>query len=170
MRRGATFLLVAVVAAVLAVGTAGVPAVQSTAPGRSQLEKSLAELINQTRAERGLRTLRRSPALERAAASHARAMARLGFFAHESANGTSPFERIRRHYRGSSVGETLLWRSPDVTPEEALALWLQSPPHRRVLLGSAFRVVGLAAVHVEGAPGDFNGLDVTIVVADFGAP
>lgn len=97
-------------------------------------------------------------------------MARLGFFAHESANGTSPFERIRRHYRGSSVGETLLWRSPDVTPEEALALWLQSPPHRRVLLGSAFRVVGLAAVHVEGAPGDFNGLDVTIVVADFGAP
>ena len=50
-------------------------------------------------------------------------------------------------------------------------MWLKSPPHRRVLLGSAYRVVGLAAVHVEGAPeATSTGLDVTIVVADFGAP
>jgi uncharacterized protein YkwD len=55
-------------------------------------------------------------------------MARLGFFAHESADGTTPGARIRRAYDGSQVGETLLWASPDVTPEQALQLWLQPSP------------------------------------------
>ena len=70
----------------------------------------------------------------------------------------------------SQVGETLLWRSPDVTPVEALRMWLQSAGHRRILLSGSFRDIGLSAVHATGAPGAFQGRDVTIVVADFGAP
>jgi uncharacterized protein YkwD len=93
-----------------------------------------------------------------------------GFFAHESRDGTSPSTRIRRYYRGSTVGEALLWRSPGVSPDEAIELWLASPPHRKILLSTALRDAGIGAVHVTAAPGYYQGLDVTIVVADFGAP
>jgi uncharacterized protein YkwD len=137
----------------------------------TDVELSLLSLINEARRDHhGLRPLKPSRALARAAAGHARAMARLGFFAHESADGTAARARIRRAYDGSQVAETLLWRSPDVTPEAALRMWLQSPGHRRILLGGSFRDIGLSAVHATGAPGAFGGRDVTIVVADFGAP
>ena len=137
---------------------------------RTDVELSVLSLINEARRDHGLRPLKASKALARAAAGHARSMARLGFFAHESADGTTAGERLRRAYSGSQVGETLLWRSPDVTPGEALRMWLQSAGHRRILLSGSFRDVGLSAVHATGAPGAFQGRDVTIVVADFGAP
>ncbi len=85
-------------------------------------------------ARRAWPALRRSPALARAAADHARAMGQRGFFSHSSADGTSPGARIRRYYRGSAVGETILWRSPDVSAAEAISMWLKSPPHRVILL------------------------------------
>jgi len=148
--------------AVVATGAAA-----TVVTSRSATGTSIVSLINDARRAHRLKPLRVSQRLARAASGHARAMARLGFFAHESADGTSAATRIRRFYRGSTVGETLLWRSPDVTPREALRMWLASPPHRSILLGS-FRDVGLVAVHATAAPGAFGGRDVTIVVADFG--
>jgi len=47
-------------------------------------------------------------------------------------------------------------------------MWMASPEHRANLLTARWRQVGLSAVHVAAAPGTFNGLDVTIVTADFG--
>jgi uncharacterized protein YkwD len=152
----------------LASNAGAMPIAQGAPVARDAVETPLVALINEVRADRGLRPLRSSRALARAAAGHASAMGRLGFFAHESPDGTSATERIRKRYRGTSFGETILWRSPDVTPEQALAMWMTSPPHRRVLLASSFRDIGVAAVHVEGAGGAFDGMDVTIVVADFG--
>jgi uncharacterized protein YkwD len=137
------------------------------------LERTLLAAINAERKERGRKPLRLSRDLARAAEAHARAMATDGFFAHESRDGTSASDRIRRYYRvrGYSrwlTGETLLWRSPGVDAEGAVALWLASPPHRKILLTGEFRDLGIAAVHVTRAPGAFGGRDVTIVVADFG--
>jgi uncharacterized protein YkwD len=126
--------------------------------------------INAVRRARGLPALRVARGLERSARVHARAMARRGFFSHNSTDGASAATRIRRYYPGSWVGETLLWRSPRVTAPQVVALWLESPPHRRVLLHPAFRDLGIGIVRASAAPGAFRGLDVTIVVADFGAP
>ena len=137
------------------------------------LEAPVLRLINRTRHAHGLAPLRLSASLARAAEAHASEMARNGFFAHESADGTSAADRILRYYRVSgyrrwTVGENLLWRSPDVSPGEALRMWLDSPPHRRVLLLASFSEIGLAAVHVGSAGGDYGGHAVTILVADFG--
>jgi uncharacterized protein YkwD len=96
-------------------------------------------------------------------------MTREGYFSHNSADGTSASARIRRFYRGSAVGETILWRSPSVTPKQALRMWLESPSHRAILLSSTFDSIGLGAVHVSSAPGTFGGRPVTVVVADFGS-
>ena len=100
-------------------------------------------------------------------------MAQRGYFSHNSANGTSFDKRIARFYslggkRYWSVGENLLWSSPDVSASAALDMWLNSPEHRKILFTARWREIGLSAVHVQAAPGAFGGREVTIVTADFG--
>jgi uncharacterized protein YkwD len=55
-----------------------------------------------------------------------------------------------------------------VTPSGAIKLWLGSPEHRKNMLTARWREIGVAAVHVAGAPGVYKGMDVTIVTTDFG--
>jgi uncharacterized protein YkwD len=81
--------------------------------------------------------------------------------------------RIARFYpsggsRYWSVGENLLWSSPDIDPSGAVEMWLNSPPHKKNMLTARWREVGLSAVHVVSAPGTFGSREVTIVTADFG--
>jgi uncharacterized protein YkwD len=143
------------------------PTLRASAPS---LAESVRARINAIRHDHGLRPLATAPALARSARAHARAMASRGFFGHDSRDGASASDRIRRYYPGSLIGETLLWRSPGLSAQQVVALWLGSPPHRRVLLNAAFRDIGIGVVRAAAAPGAFGGLDVTIVVADFGAP
>lgn len=129
--------------------------------------------INGLRARRKLSPLRFSWRLNAAADAHSRAMARRGFFAHESSDGTAFWKRVRRYYPQAryklwSVGENLVWASPGVSAASALRMWLGSPPHRANLLTSRWREIGLSAVHVKAAPGVYGGREVTIVTADFG--
>jgi uncharacterized protein YkwD len=138
------------------------------------LEVSLLGKINAVRAARGLVRLRRQAQLAAAAAEHSREMARRGFFDHRSADGSGFAARVRRYYgpagyRYWSVGETLLWASPTIAPSTAVEKWLQSPPHRSVLLDPRWQELGISAVRVEEAPGSYGGRDATIVTADFGA-
>ena len=146
-----------------------------TAPaaGTAALERAVLEQVNALRVSKGLTQLRWSAPLATAARAHSSAMARGGFFAHESRDGSAFWKRVQRYYgaRGYgywSVGENLLWSSPDVDAERALQMWLDSPPHRKTLLAKDWREIGLGAVHVSAAPGTFGGREVTIVTADFG--
>ena len=129
--------------------------------------------MNRVRAEHGLRPLRLSSKLTAAATQHSREMGRRGYFSHDSANGQAFWRRIEGFYssdgyRSWSVGENLLWSSPDVDAAGALKLWMGSPEHRANLLKPEWREIGLSAVHTDGAPGAYRGLEVTIVTADFG--
>jgi uncharacterized protein YkwD len=140
----------------------------------SALESQLLGQINTVRARRGLRPLRISRRLTAAANQHSESMAQRGYFSHDSANGNSFWKRIAsfygyRGYRNWSVGENLLWSSPDITSTGGLHMWMTSPEHRANLLDRAWREVGLSAVHAASAPGVFGGDEVTIVTADFGA-
>ena len=141
---------------------------------RIDLDRSILAEMNAVRVAKGLRPLSASPELASAANQHSRAMARAGFFAHESVDGKPFWRRLQRFYasagfRSWTVGEDLLWVSPDVDAKEAVSMWLRSPTHRRILLKRDFRQLGLAAVHTPAAPGAYRGLEVTIVTADFGA-
>jgi uncharacterized protein YkwD len=62
----------------------------------------------------------------------------------------------------------MVWASPELSADQAIQVWLNSPPHRKNLLAPAWREVGLGAVRALAAPGVFKGLDVTILTADFG--
>jgi uncharacterized protein YkwD len=123
---------------------------------------------------RGLRGLRVSRGLNAAAAYHSTQMGLRGFFEHESANGAPFWRRIERfypsrNYRSWSVGENILWGSPDIAANEAVREWMLSPPHRANLLSREWREIGLGAVNFRSAPGEYRGRQVTIVTADFGA-
>jgi uncharacterized protein YkwD len=141
---------------------------------RAGLGRGIVSEINALRASHRLPRLVVSAQLATAARTHSHNMARAGFFAHDSANGGSFAERLRRYYRSSGfrswrAGENLLWASPDIDAKRAVEMWLESPGHRRILLTPAWREIGLSAVHTISAPREFNGLEVTIVTADFGA-
>lgn len=152
-------------------GGAGRPASHNAPTGT--LDESLLAAINAVRRSHGLLELALSPALRSAALDHSREMATHGFFAHRSANGSSIEQRITALYstagfRRWEVGETLFWSSPNASGGEAVRGWLRSPEHRAIILGSAWRDVGVAAVQVSAAPGAFGNRRVTIITADFG--
>lgn len=138
------------------------------------LQAALIDQVNVLRASRGLARLRLSPALTAAANAHSTSMATKGYFSHNSANGASFSQRLAyfypaRGFRSWTVGENLLWGSPDVGAVRALRLWLASPPHRANLLNPHWREIGLVAVHATSAPGVYHNAPATIVTADFGA-
>jgi uncharacterized protein YkwD len=80
---------------------------------------------------------------------------------------------IPRYYppaRGTwSAGENLLWAPQSVSARAAVREWLESPPHRLVMLGRGWRELGIGSVRAAKAPGVFGGIDVVIVAAEFGA-
>jgi uncharacterized protein YkwD len=170
----AAALAFAVAASLLVAAPAGaVGGAGRTIQAANTLEGGVLTQINAVRAEHGLKPLRINVKLRSAADAHSLAMAKYGFFTHESRDGSVFWKRVQRFYGPKgfafwSVGENLLWSSGELTPEAALQLWMNSPKHRDNLLTARWREVGLSAVTVPAAPGVFNGLDVTIVTADFG--
>ena len=165
------------VCALAAPATAAVTAEARTGAARvsaaDALERDVLANVNAFRARHGLAPLRLNTRLSAAADAQSTSMARRGFFAHRSADGSAYWRRVGRFYgrRGFdrwSVGENLLWQSPDLDGPRALVIWQNSRRHRRVLLTPRWREIGLSAVHVPSAPGFVRGREVTIVTADFG--
>jgi len=137
------------------------------------LAAAVAAQVNVVRLQHGLRALRVSVKLNQAAAEHTAQMASRGYFSHSSADGTAFWKRIQRFYgsggfRFWSVGENLLWSSPNVDAPGAIRMWLSSPEHRANLLSTQWREVGISVVHVPRAGGVSCGRPATIVTSDFG--
>jgi uncharacterized protein YkwD len=137
-----------------------------------QLESQVLARINEVRRKAGLVPLRASATLGAAAVAQSTSMAEHGFFAHESYGGSPFWKRVAAKYASRanswSVGENLVWRSPELNARTALDLWLRSPEHRDNLLSPTWREIGLGAVHADSAPGVYEGREVTILTADFG--
>lgn len=183
MRRAWTAAVLAALASLLVASPVGArndrfieraPAAKRVASSTSALEAQVLADVNATRRQRGLRPLRFSVALSRAADSHSNDMARRGYFSHDSLGGGAFWRRVQRFYpsagyRSWAVGENLVWASPDLTAASALSLWMGSAPHKANLLSRQWREIGLSAVHSTSAPGVFGGHPVTIVTANFGA-
>jgi uncharacterized protein YkwD len=137
------------------------------------LESGVLSQLNKIRAQHGLQPLQLNARLTAAAAQHDREMGRAGYFEHESHDGTAFWKRIGGFYGSSgygywSVGENLLWSSPEVDAAGALDLWMHSPEHRANILTPRWREIGVSAQHFAAAPGAYKGLEVTIITTDFG--
>jgi uncharacterized protein YkwD len=161
----------AVVAAVAA--SPGSASPRTPAAALSPLESRVLVDINAFRVQHGLAKLHLNRELNAAARTHSVQMARDGYFAHESADGSPFWKRVQTFYSSSpwrfwSVGENLVWSSPTIDARGALKLWIASPEHKKNLMNPRWREIGVSAVHAAAAPGTFHGMDVTIVTTDFG--
>jgi uncharacterized protein YkwD len=170
-----TFAAVAgVLIAVLATAPAALPQSSLKVERRAALEAALVRETNRVRAAHGLRPLRAAPSLRAAARSHSLSMLELGFFGHESADGTAFSERIKRHYtsrgwRSWSVGEALLASQGRTADAAAIvSAWLASPPHREIILSPTWRDAGIGALYTPTAPRAYGGAETIVVTADFG--
>jgi uncharacterized protein YkwD len=171
-------MAVGLVALAVACGPAAAPAASSRpldtqAVAATTLATEVLNEVNGARSARGLAPLRMSTPLSSAALRHSREMASNGYFDHRSADGSPFWKRVERFYpqgraRMWSVGENLLWSSPTIDAPSALRMWMGSPEHRKNMLDPQWREIGISTLHVNAAPGFFQGLEVTLVTADFG--
>ena len=170
------FLLVLAVASmtVLVSSSVATPSAPTKVERRAALEAAVVREMNRIRAARGLDPLRAAPSLRTAARSHSQSMLSHGFFSHDSADGTAFSERIRRYYTNSgyarwSVGEALMAsRNRSVDAAAVVSAWLDSPPHRAIILSATWRDAGIGVLYAPSAPATFGGSEAIVVTADFG--
>ena len=112
---------------------------------------ALIEAHNRERAVEELGPLRDNPKLEAAALAHARDMALHEKMTHEGSDGSTPAQRVERqdyHYLG--LAENVAYAAKTIP--EVIRLWMESPPHKKNILGD-FTEVGVACVKAEdGTP------------------
>jgi uncharacterized protein YkwD len=117
------------------------------ARGRSLAARraAVACLVNRARAAAGLRGFRGHRSLSRAASRHARDMARGRFFGHQRVGGPSLRSRARRAgWRGGRLGEAIAYGcGSGATPAAIVRSWLNSPPHRAILLSTRMSRMGV---------------------------
>jgi uncharacterized protein YkwD len=112
--------------------------------------------LNEIRASNGLAPLRASRSLARSANAYSRHMLEIDFFGHQ------PRIPVAAGFR--TAGETLAWHS-GYSPgaKRTVRAWMASPPHRAVLMSSAYSMVGMGM-----EMGDLSGRATTMWVAHFG--
>jgi len=139
---------------------------------RARADGALRCLISNERAERGLDRFDTSGRLGEAAQRHTRDMHRREYFSHISPGGRDVVDRVRAYtsYVDGSpdwrLGETLAARyASTATPRRILAAMMASTSHRRILLTSRFRDIGVG--WTLGSPsGSDRGATVAVVVGD----
>ena len=170
------FLLVLVVLSTTALVSSPVatPGASNMVERRAALEAAVVREMNRVRASRGLAPLRAAPSLRSAARGHSQAMLAYGFFSHDSADGTAFSDRIRRYYTNAgytrwAVGEALMAsHGRFVDAESIVTAWLESPPHRAIVLSPTWRDAGIGVLYAPTAPANFGGAEAIVVTADFG--
>lgn len=123
----------------------------------------LATRLNRERLARGLAPLALNPQLTAAAQRHADDIARHRNFGHIGSDGSTATERIARagygkYSWGYRVGEN--W-AHFRNVADAMAMWMDSAPHRNNILHPVLREMGIGIAAVTGGN--------TIYVVDFGA-
>lgn len=123
-------------------------------PGELDLEtvrESLLILHNRARIEEKRLKVQTSLKLQVAAQRHAEEMAERRKMTHTGSDGSTSAERIRAQgYRYKRCGENIAYGH--YSPEHVMRGWLNSPPHRKNILG-AFTQIGIGyAKAKDGTP------------------
>jgi uncharacterized protein YkwD/uncharacterized membrane protein required for colicin V production len=111
-------------------------------------EARMLELLNDERRKAGLRPLVRDPAIDQVARAHAVDMLQRGYFAHDTPEGLSPFDRMRAGGVQFVVAGENIALAPTVTlAHQGL---MESPGHRANILRPEFGRVGIGAARADG--------------------
>ena len=133
---------------------------------------ALACLIDTVRQERGRSALRSDDKLSEAARNHAADMVGRGYFGHVTPAGRDQLDRLRRvgwppAAGGWWAGEILALGSGGAsTPRHLVSAWLNSPPHRAILLSRKPTLIGLGVV--RNTPDGAHRGDGVTVAAELG--
>ncbi|HJT66471.1 MAG TPA: CvpA family protein [Pyrinomonadaceae bacterium] len=108
---------------------------------RPELEQRMLDLVNQERAAAGLRPLAPDPELTEVARQHSTDMFARGYFAHDTPEGLTPFDRMRAaNIRFLTAGENLALAPTLSVAHSGL---MNSPGHRENILRPQFGRVGI---------------------------
>lgn len=128
--------------------------------GLSQTEQ-LFVYINEARAQFGRSSLNLVPELTAAAQQHVNDMAEFAYTGHLGSDGSTPAERLLwLRYPGGYAGEATAWGFEH--PYQAVEFWVNSPPHRRIILNEFATDVGV------GYTVDYSAPNVWYWTAEFG--
>jgi uncharacterized protein YkwD len=151
----------------LLAATVAVPAAASASSSArlDQRERAIIRGINHQRANHGLAPVRASARLSRAADFHSWEMLDANYFAHTSRDGGSFDQRVRRFVKKRALGETLAMLSGGCgrgSARQVVRMWMDSPPHRAILLSGTYRRVGIGK-----RVGSLGARKACMVTADF---
>ena len=114
------------------------------AAGFNRAERKVVRLVNRIRARHGLRRVKKSRALARAASNHTGDILRTDVLSHTSSDGTPMATRVRRYSRSAWVGENIaMVTRRGSAARKVVRMWMASPGHRAVLLAPAARRIGV---------------------------
>lgn len=114
----------------------------TSAPSSGTPEAQVLKLTNDERAKGGCGALRMNSALTKAAEAHAADMVDRHYFAHDSLDGRSPFDRMKAAgYTGGAMAENIAvgYQSPAAVVEG----WMNSAGHRKNILNCTYTVIGI---------------------------
>jgi uncharacterized protein YkwD len=107
--------------------------------------------INRRRASAGCRPVRPRDPLDRAAQRHSEDMARHAHLGHTGSDGSSPADRIREAgYRAGHNAEAIA--AGATSASAVVAVWMDSRPHRAILLTCRYTHAGVGVAAGEGGP------------------
>jgi uncharacterized protein YkwD len=118
--------------------------------GMGALEQRVLVLTNAERAKHGCAALRGDPRLAAAARAHSNDMALHKYFDHNSQDGTTPWDRIKRAGYPEPGAENIAMGYP--TAAAVMKGWMNSPGHRANILNCKLRALGVG-VHSGGSGG-----------------
>ncbi|MCP4424540.1 MAG: PKD domain-containing protein [Chloroflexi bacterium] len=117
--------------------------------------------INEARAQFNLPPLNSIPELSGAAQGHVNDMIAYRYADHTGFDGSYPVERLLQHgYGAEYAGEATAWGFEH--PYQAVEFWVNSPPHRRIILNQYATDVGV------GYQVDYNAPNIWYWTAEFG--
>ena len=129
------------------------------------ISQQIVELANEQRATAGLAPLAVNAILMNEAQRFSAVQAEIGKLSHRGIDGTDPGQRlITAGYLWSYCGETLA--AGQRTAGEVVAAWMNSPPHRAIMLSPEAAEVGIGHSIRAGEP---NGT-VNYFVMEVGRP
>ena len=118
-----------------------IPTISST----TAYETEVVRIVNQRRAEHGLKPLTQDWQLSRVARYKSQDMKDLGYFSHTSPTYGSPFQMMKSFgisYR--TAGENIA--KGYASPEAVVNAWMNSPGHRANILNSTYTHIGVGFV------------------------
>jgi uncharacterized protein YkwD len=133
------------------------PAIAATATPRGDFVSRVIARTNAYRVANGCAALTMNAILMGTAQGHSQEMALRDYVGHNSADGTSPWNRIKAAgYTYQLVAENIAWGA--TAPEEVVDAWFfESPPtdaHRKNILNCALREIGVGYYYLANDPGN----------------